>query len=149
MRLFKDFNDLTMYSKEDQYVREVSQDKIIMRPSSQVHQIMTIPRLAERMKCMVFRRKFEMDVAECRPQLQFLHRACHELRHASKFQKVLQVCRSNVYRTFSLTPLRLFCISGIRSTAPLIAVALVVSNWIRYQRSSNAKRQSKGADESP
>ncbi|KAF7355637.1 Formin-like protein 6 [Mycena sanguinolenta] len=74
MRLFKDFDDLTMYSKEDQYVRE----------------IMTIPRLAERMKCMVFRRKFEMDIMEYRPQLNFIHLACKELRHATRFQHVLQ-----------------------------------------------------------
>ncbi|KAJ6515515.1 hypothetical protein C8R45DRAFT_809608 [Mycena sanguinolenta] len=74
MRLFKDFDNLTMYSKEDQYVRE----------------IMTIPRLAERLKCMVFRRKFEMDAAECPAQLRFFHLACQELRHATRFQHVLQ-----------------------------------------------------------
>lgn len=58
---------------------------------------MTIPRLAERMQCMLFRREFEKDVAQHRPQLQILYRACQELQHASKFQQVLEVCRDAVF----------------------------------------------------
>ncbi|KAJ6480687.1 hypothetical protein C8R47DRAFT_1218534 [Mycena vitilis] len=66
----KGFDDLSIFSKADQYFGE----------------IMTIPRLSERLACMLFRRELE----ETRPQLQIFRDASQELRRASKFQQVLQ-----------------------------------------------------------
>ncbi|KAK2466019.1 hypothetical protein APHAL10511_001661 [Amanita phalloides] len=48
------------------------------------------PRLSERLTCMVYRRKLELDVEEVRPELDQLKNASRELRTSHKFEKVLQ-----------------------------------------------------------
>lgn len=52
---------------------------------------MTIPRLAERLDCMLYRRKLDLDIAEIRPELNILRNASHELRTSKKFKQILQV----------------------------------------------------------
>lgn len=54
-------------------------------------QIMTIPRLSERLESMLFRRRLDMDIAEARPELDILRHAASELRASARFKKVLQV----------------------------------------------------------
>ena len=54
-------------------------------------QIMTIPRLAERLECMLYRRKLELDIEEMRPELNILRNASREVRSSAKFKKLLQV----------------------------------------------------------
>ena len=57
---------------------------------------MTIPRLSERLECMLYRRKLELEVEEIRPELNIVHMAAKELRSSTKFKRVLQV-GSNYY----------------------------------------------------
>lgn len=52
---------------------------------------MTIPRLSQRLDCMVYRRKLDLDIEEIRPELNILRNASHELRSSAKFKKILQV----------------------------------------------------------
>lgn len=70
----KDFGDVSKLAKADQYFS----------------QIMTIPRLAERLECMLYRRKLELEVEETRPELNIVHMAAKELRSSTKFKRVLQ-----------------------------------------------------------
>ncbi|KIK67748.1 hypothetical protein GYMLUDRAFT_68769 [Collybiopsis luxurians FD-317 M1] len=69
----KDFDDVNKLSKADQYFA----------------QIITIPRLAERLDCMLFQRKLELDMHELRPELDILRNACLELRNSQKFKRIL------------------------------------------------------------
>lgn len=52
---------------------------------------MSIPRLSERLECMQYRRKLDLDIEEIRPDLNILRNASHELRSSSKFKQILQV----------------------------------------------------------
>jgi len=52
---------------------------------------MTIPRLSERLDCILYRRKLELDIEEIRPELNTLRNASHELRLSTKFKQILQV----------------------------------------------------------
>ncbi|KAG6861568.1 hypothetical protein C0995_014864 [Termitomyces sp. Mi166 len=74
----KDFYDVKKLAKADQYFNE----------------IMTIPRLAERLECMLYRRKLDLDIAEIRPELNILRSASRELRSSSKFKYILQAVLS-------------------------------------------------------
>ena len=53
---------------------------------------MTIPRLPERLECMLYRRKLELEIEEIRPELDIVHLAAKELRSSLRFKRVLQVC---------------------------------------------------------
>lgn len=52
---------------------------------------MTIPRLSQRLECMIYRRKLDLDIEEIRPELNILRNASQELRSSAKFKKILQV----------------------------------------------------------
>jgi diaphanous 1 len=52
---------------------------------------MDVPRIADRLKCMIYRRRLELDVEEIRPELDILHSASRELKTSQKFKRVLQV----------------------------------------------------------
>ena len=54
-------------------------------------QISTIPRLSQRLDCMLYRRKLELEVEEIRPDMQTIRDACRDLRCSEKFKVVLQV----------------------------------------------------------
>jgi diaphanous 1 len=56
-------------------------------------QISTIPRLSQRLECMLYRRKLELEVEEIRPDMQTIRDACKDLRCSEKFKVVLQVRR--------------------------------------------------------
>jgi diaphanous 1 len=52
---------------------------------------MTIPKLKERLDAMVFRRKFDLSLAEVMPDLGILHSAASELKSSDRFRSLLQV----------------------------------------------------------
>lgn len=54
-------------------------------------QMMSIPRLEERLACMITRRRFEMELEEIRPELSILRNAADEVRSSEKFRLVLKV----------------------------------------------------------
>ena len=68
---------------------------------------MDVPRIADRLKCMIYRRRLELDVEEIRPELDILHSASRELKTSQKFKRVLQVRSTYPTRT-TLTSSRLF-----------------------------------------
>ena len=61
---------------------------------SSATQISTIPRLSERLECMLYRRKLELEVEEIRPDMQIIRDASKDLRSSERFKVVLQVRRS-------------------------------------------------------
>ncbi|TCD69991.1 hypothetical protein EIP91_005241 [Steccherinum ochraceum] len=69
-----DFEDVGKLAKADQYFSH----------------IMTIPRLSERLECMLYRRKLEIEIEEVRPELNIVRNASHELRASVRFKQVLQ-----------------------------------------------------------
>lgn len=50
-----------------------------------------IPRLPQRLECMLYRRKLELEVEEIRPDMQTVRDACKDLRGSERFKVVLQV----------------------------------------------------------
>ncbi len=52
---------------------------------------MDIPGITDRLQCMIYRRKLELDVEEIRPELDILHSASRELKASQRFKRVLQV----------------------------------------------------------
>jgi len=74
MTRLKDYGDVGKLDKADRYFSE----------------IMTIPRLSERLDCMLYRRKLELEVEEIRPDLDIVRNASLELRSSPKFKRVLQ-----------------------------------------------------------
>lgn len=56
-----------------------------------LRKMMAIPRLEERLTCMITRRRFEMDLEEMRPELAILRNAADEIRNSEKFKQVLKV----------------------------------------------------------
>lgn len=51
---------------------------------------MTIPHLSERLDCMIYRRKLELEIEEIRPELNILRNASREVRESAAFKHVLQ-----------------------------------------------------------
>jgi len=54
-------------------------------------QIMVIPRLVERLDCMLYRRRLELEIAEVKPDVDMVRNAGAELRSSVKFKQVLSV----------------------------------------------------------
>ena len=54
-------------------------------------QIMGIPRLSERLECMLYRRKIDQDIEEIRPELHILREASRELQASERFKQILKV----------------------------------------------------------
>lgn len=52
---------------------------------------MSIPRLEERLTCMITRRRFEMDLEEIRPELSIFRNAASEIRNSEQLREVLKV----------------------------------------------------------
>ena len=89
---------------------------------------MDIPRVSDRLQCMIYRRRLELDVEEIRPELEILHSASRELKASQRFKRVLQV--RNASRALPLfTPARLFLQWAMLSTALASAVGLLASSW--------------------
>lgn len=52
---------------------------------------MIIPRVGERLSCMIYRRKLEMDMQELKPELTILRSAVDELKNSLCLKKLLAV----------------------------------------------------------
>ena len=52
---------------------------------------MDIPRLPDRVECMVYRRKLDLEVEEIRPDLDIVREAAQELRVSTRLKQVLKV----------------------------------------------------------
>lgn len=59
-----------------------------------LRQIVTIPRLEARFEVLVFRRRFDMHIAELKPDLAVARAAAVELRSSSRFKGVLRIVLS-------------------------------------------------------
>ena len=55
-----------------------------------IHHIMGIPRLAKRLECWIFKRRFEADISEVLPDLQTLVRSAEEISTSTKFKDLLK-----------------------------------------------------------
>lgn len=64
---------------------------------------MTLPRLSERLECMIFRRKLEYEIEEIRPDLYIVRNASRELQNASRFRRVLRVSDTSSFRSLRST----------------------------------------------
>ncbi|SAM77134.1 related to Diaphanous protein homolog 1 [Ustilago bromivora] len=74
LELVRDYDgDVGALSKADQFFKEM----------------LGIPRLAERLACMVYMRKFELDLEELKPDLRILKHAVDEINGSAKFKVVL------------------------------------------------------------
>ena len=58
---------------------------------------MYIPRLADRLSCMIFRRRFDQELKEVLPELDTIQMAIAELKESRRFKRVLKVARSLVF----------------------------------------------------
>lgn len=59
-------------------------------------QIMQIPRLQQRLDCMLFRRRLELDLEDVRPDVNIVRKAAAELSSSARFKRVLQVSSEQV-----------------------------------------------------
>ncbi|KAJ9477578.1 BNI1-related protein 1 [Pseudozyma hubeiensis] len=74
LSLVRDYDgDISTLSKADQFF----------------HEMLGIPRLAERLGCMIYMRKFELDLEELKPDLRTLKHAVDEINASAKFKAVL------------------------------------------------------------
>lgn len=72
--LVRDYDgDISTLSKADQFFKEM----------------LGIPRLSERLACMVYMRTFELDLEEIKPDLRILKHAVDEINGSAKFKSVL------------------------------------------------------------
>ena len=60
---------------------------------------MVIPRLTERVDCMLYRRRLELEIAEVKPDVDMVRNAGSELRSSVKFKQVLTVSPKAIYAT--------------------------------------------------
>lgn len=58
---------------------------------------MYIPRLADRVSCMIFRRRFKHELEEILPDLDTIQMAMTELRESTRFKQVLKVKKIIVF----------------------------------------------------
>ena len=97
---------------------------------------MTLPRLSQRLECMLFRRKLELEIEEIRPELNITRNASQELRASLRFKAVLQVIQAPtpicliVYLNFYRLSLQLVTPSMGR----LSGVAREASSWMLFSR---------------
>lgn len=83
MELVRDYDgDFSALGTADQYFKE----------------IMGIPKLNERLACMLYMRRFEIDLEELKPELKILREAVDEMNSSTKFKSVLQVSRKALSR---------------------------------------------------
>ncbi|KAF9506490.1 hypothetical protein BS47DRAFT_1399443 [Hydnum rufescens UP504] len=69
----KDFPDVSKLAKADQYFAE----------------LVKVPRLQERLECMLFRRRLDLDLEDVRPELSIMRNAASELKSSIRFKRVV------------------------------------------------------------
>lgn len=55
-----------------------------------LHEVMTIPRLSNRLQCWIFKRRFEAEINEVKPELHAIQSAIKEVKQSKKFVKLLK-----------------------------------------------------------
>jgi diaphanous 1 len=58
-------------------------------------QIMHIPRLSERLECVIYRRKLELELTETLPDLNMVRNAGAEIQGSKRLKRVLGVSDTN------------------------------------------------------
>lgn len=92
---------------------------------------MTIPRLSERLECMIFRRRLELEIEEIRPELNILRSASREVRSSIRFKGVLQVSLFlPVYIPLTYGFFRLSSLSAMPSIVRVSAVVREALSWM-------------------
>ncbi|CAI2175942.1 18087_t:CDS:10 [Funneliformis geosporum] len=78
-------------SEEIELVKEYDGDlSTLGNAENYFREIMIIPRMSERLNCMIFRRRFEIEVQELLPEITMLHDAYEDLKNSPKFKKLLK-----------------------------------------------------------
>ncbi|CAG8761717.1 9161_t:CDS:2, partial [Ambispora leptoticha] len=78
-------------TEEIELVREYDGDlSNLGNAEKYIKEIMVIPRLSERLTCMIFRRRFEIEAEELLPDISILRDAHMELKNSEKFKKLLK-----------------------------------------------------------
>ncbi|GAB5587938.1 hypothetical protein Unana1_02838 [Umbelopsis nana] len=80
-------------TKEDiEVVKNYEGDPVLLGDAERYFRsIMFIPRLSDRMACMILRRRFRQEMKETLPDIRTIRQATAELKSASKFKKLLQI----------------------------------------------------------
>ncbi|CAG8539122.1 376_t:CDS:2, partial [Acaulospora colombiana] len=79
-------------SDEIELVREYDGDFTMLGNAERYFkEIMGIPRLSERLECMIYRRRFEMEIEELKPEMEVLHEVYIELKESVKFKRLLKI----------------------------------------------------------
>ncbi|KAG5519611.1 hypothetical protein PMAC_001766 [Pneumocystis sp. 'macacae'] len=77
-------------TEEIRVIKEYSGDESILgNVEKYFKKIMVIPRLSERLDCMIYRQRFEPEINEIQPDLKVLYNTCFELRKSKKFRTLL------------------------------------------------------------
>ena len=80
---------------ETKLLREYGGEVAKLTASDQyVFEVMSIPRLSERLSCMLCRRKLDMEIEELKPDIVILRAAARELRESPKLKILLSVSRT-------------------------------------------------------
>jgi diaphanous 1 len=53
--------------------------------------LIKIPRLQQRLECMLYRRRLELDIEEVQPDMLFMRAAASELKASPRFKRLLQL----------------------------------------------------------
>lgn len=75
-------------------INEFENDKQLGKAEQYFKEIISIPRLSERIACMLYRRRLELDIEETRPELDIVRHAMKELKASSRFRQVLKTVLS-------------------------------------------------------
>ncbi len=79
-------------SDELEIIREFAGDVATLSRADQYFKtILGIPRLSERLACMLFYRQFELELEELKPELKILREAVNEVSTCDKLKRILQV----------------------------------------------------------
>lgn len=85
-------DDRTKLSKSDQFIFEVGKDiPDLMDVLTNYQQIVDIPNFRERAAAMLYRRKFEVELEEIKPEINILLQAAQEMRASESLKRVLSV----------------------------------------------------------
>lgn len=69
---------------------------------------MYIPRLADRLNCMIFRRRFDQELKEILPELDIIQMAITELKESTRFKRVLKVIKKKKEKKIAYLKLKTF-----------------------------------------
>ncbi|KAF0356988.1 FH2-domain-containing protein [Gigaspora margarita] len=110
-------------------------------------EVMDIPRLSERLGCMIYRRKFEIEVSELKSQVEDLDRSYVELKSSLKFKYLLKTIlaignylNSSTFRGNAIG-FRLDCLLKISETKALENNPKGLSTLLHYLAATLEEKQ--------